>query len=186
MRKILMITLMIIVSKLTSGQQTRDIIVPVTETTHNDEAESRNFHKSTKSRINLFIFTRERKKKIDLLAFYTLLRARIKSLFHHKNFMQLMQDLPKMHLQKLNTFFLRESLLRTSGLTHTVTTETAIHRSGQVLINSATKIFVIAMPYNIWELLRNTVTKKLKQVLVRVMPVLTSFFLQQTAPQPQG
>jgi len=36
--------------------------------------------------VNLFIFTRERKKKIDLLAFYTLLRARVKSLFHHKKF----------------------------------------------------------------------------------------------------
>jgi hypothetical protein len=85
MRKILMITFIIIVSKLAPAQQTRDIIVPVAETTYNDKAESRNFHKITKG-VNFFIFTRERKKKIDLLAFYTLLRARVKSQFHHKKF----------------------------------------------------------------------------------------------------
>lgn len=44
------------------------------------------FFRSNTGRVNLFIFTRERKKKIDLLAFYTLMRARIKSLFHHKKF----------------------------------------------------------------------------------------------------
>lgn len=41
---------------------------------------------SAYGRVNLFIFTRERNKKIDLLAFYTLLRARVKSLFHSKKF----------------------------------------------------------------------------------------------------
>ncbi len=41
---------------------------------------------SAKGRVNFFIFTRERKGKIDLLAFYTLMRAKAKSFFHHKEF----------------------------------------------------------------------------------------------------
>ena len=86
MRKILMITFIAVISKPATGQQTKDIIVPVAETLHNDKAESRNFHNRTTGRVNLFIFTRERKKRIDLLAFYTLLRARVKSFFHHKKF----------------------------------------------------------------------------------------------------
>jgi len=48
--------------------------------------ESDQFNKTTNGRVNVFIFTRERHKKIDLLAFYTLLRARVKSFFHHKEF----------------------------------------------------------------------------------------------------
>ncbi len=44
-------------------------------------------HSKTRTgRVNIFLFTRERKNKIDLLAFYTLLRARVKSLFHHRKF----------------------------------------------------------------------------------------------------
>ena len=50
------------------------------------KCESGEFIKTNTGSVNLFIFTRERKKKIDLLAFYTLLRARVKSLFHHKKF----------------------------------------------------------------------------------------------------
>ena len=38
----------------------------------------------SKGRLNIFVFTRERKGKIDLLAFYTLARVRIRSFFHHK------------------------------------------------------------------------------------------------------
>ena len=45
-----------------------------------------NFISSANGRINFFVFTRERKHKLDLLAFYTLMRARIKSIFHHKKF----------------------------------------------------------------------------------------------------
>ncbi len=48
--------------------------------------EAGQFSKTTNGHINVFIFTRERHKKIDLLAFYTLLRARVKSSFHHKQF----------------------------------------------------------------------------------------------------
>ncbi|MEO6288932.1 MAG: hypothetical protein ABIO76_03365 [Ginsengibacter sp.] len=40
--------------------------------------------KAITGRVNIFVFTRERKNKIDLLAFCTLLRARVKSLFHHR------------------------------------------------------------------------------------------------------
>ena len=35
-------------------------------------------------RVNFFVFTKEKSKKFDLLSFYTLTRARIKSFFHHK------------------------------------------------------------------------------------------------------
>lgn len=62
------------------------IIIP---TTHESEITvgSQELINSANGRVNFFIFTRERKKhKIDLLAFYTLLRARVKSLFHHKKF----------------------------------------------------------------------------------------------------
>ena len=34
-------------------------------------------------RINFFVFTKEKSKKFDLLSWYTLARARIKSFFHH-------------------------------------------------------------------------------------------------------
>lgn len=48
--------------------------------------QSQQFEKGNGGRVNFFIFTSERKNKIDLLAFYTLLRARVKSLFHHRKF----------------------------------------------------------------------------------------------------
>lgn len=50
------------------------------------QSEFERFDKITTGSINIFVFTRERKNKIDLLAFYTLLRARVKSLFHTKKF----------------------------------------------------------------------------------------------------
>lgn len=40
-------------------------------------------HKQTDGRINFFVFTKEKSKKFDLLSWYTLARARIKSFFHH-------------------------------------------------------------------------------------------------------
>ena len=54
--------------------------------TIDDENNAQKLHGYDKGRVNFFIFTRERHKRIDLLAFYTLLRARAKSLFHHKTF----------------------------------------------------------------------------------------------------
>jgi hypothetical protein len=54
--------------------------------TNNDENKVQQLQGSTKGRVNFFIFTRERKGKIDLLAFYTLERARIVSLFHRRKF----------------------------------------------------------------------------------------------------
>ena len=54
--------------------------------TIDDENKVKNIRGTTKSRVNFFIFTRERKGRIDLLAFYTLERARIVSLFHRKKF----------------------------------------------------------------------------------------------------
>ncbi|MGH2647881.1 MAG: hypothetical protein ACRDE8_09955 [Ginsengibacter sp.] len=58
--------------------------IPAIET--KNKTGEQDFSHATQGRINLFIFTRERKNKIDLLAFYTLLRAGVKSLFHHKKF----------------------------------------------------------------------------------------------------
>ena len=40
--------------------------------------------KENSERINFFVFTKEKSKKIDWLAIYTLARARVKSFFHHK------------------------------------------------------------------------------------------------------
>ncbi len=81
MKKVFLIAAILIFTKMAWGQKFENTISPVFENTQN---EFENFYKSTNGRVNFFIFTRERKKKIDLLAFYTLLRARVKSLFHHR------------------------------------------------------------------------------------------------------
>ena len=52
--------------------------------TLNDENNVQHSPVAPKNRLNIFVFTRERKGKIDLLAFYTLTRAKIRSFFHHK------------------------------------------------------------------------------------------------------
>ncbi len=81
-----------LLSTATEGQSfensTPNIYANENESIYANDAtnEFEQFYKSTTGRVNLFIFTRERKNKIDLLAFYTLLRARVKSLFHHKKF----------------------------------------------------------------------------------------------------
>lgn len=43
-------------------------------------------HKANSGRVNFFVFTKEKSKKLDLQSFYTLLRARVKSFFHRKKF----------------------------------------------------------------------------------------------------
>ena len=86
MKKIFLITFTFIVRTAAVSQGIDTAGIPAPENEHNNGAGLQNFNKPTDSRTNLFIFTRERKKKIDLLAFYTLLRARVKSLFHPKKF----------------------------------------------------------------------------------------------------
>ncbi|MEO6844202.1 MAG: hypothetical protein ABI184_03455, partial [Ginsengibacter sp.] len=54
--------------------------------TIDDEKNAQPLPGFAKGRVNFFIFTRDRKGKIDLLAFYMLERARIVSLLHRKKF----------------------------------------------------------------------------------------------------
>lgn len=57
-----------------------------TKNTPPDMITLEHLHKKNTGRINFFVITMERRKKIDLLPFYTLLRARIKIFFHHNKF----------------------------------------------------------------------------------------------------
>jgi hypothetical protein len=85
MKTIFIMTFIFILTKEATAQAID--AAPVTNgETYKETLDFQHFHKSVNGSINVFIFTRERKKKIDLLAFYTLLRARVKSLFHHKKF----------------------------------------------------------------------------------------------------
>jgi|GEM_PF-966151 len=86
MKMIFLMAFFFIYAKETLSQRFKNTIIPVVKNELNDNNELENFYKTTTGRINLFIFTRERNKKIDLLSFYTLLRARTKSLFHHRKF----------------------------------------------------------------------------------------------------
>ena len=58
------------------------------QTTFTDNRQSilhpEKLQKENNNRINFFVFTKEKSKKIDWLSMYTLTRARIKSFFHHK------------------------------------------------------------------------------------------------------
>ena len=84
MRLIIFFTFNFLVTTTSKCQSFENCITNIYENESKKEFEQ--FYKSTTGTVNFFIFTRERKKKIDLLAFYTLLRARVKSLFHHKKF----------------------------------------------------------------------------------------------------
>ena len=59
--------------------------VDVTTSTENTNkvAIQEQMQKQNIGRINFFVFTKEKSKKLDLLSWYTLARARIKSFFHH-------------------------------------------------------------------------------------------------------
>lgn len=81
MKKIFIITIILIGALAAKSQQSTDMIV-LTENTKEDIA-SKQVHKENTGRINFFVFTKEKSKKFDLLSFYTLMRARIKSFFHH-------------------------------------------------------------------------------------------------------
>lgn len=86
MQKIFFFTFIFIIPTASKSQVFENSITSIYENENKTKYDFENFYKTTKGRLNLFIFTRERKNKIDLLAFYTLLRARVKSLFHHKKF----------------------------------------------------------------------------------------------------
>jgi hypothetical protein len=84
MKLIIFFTFILLETSSTKSQSFKNSIVSNDENESNKEIEQ--FNKTTNGRVNVFIFTRERYKRVDLLAFYTLLRARVKSLFHHKTF----------------------------------------------------------------------------------------------------
>ena len=84
MKKLILFSFNFILSNSIQSQAFENKISNVNESESRNEPEE--IHKSATGRVNIFIFTRERNNKIDLLAFYTLLRARVKSLFHHRKF----------------------------------------------------------------------------------------------------
>ena len=84
MKLIIFFTFILLVTSSAKCQPFKNSIASIDENESNKESVQLN--KTTNGRVNVFIFTRERHKGIDLLAFYTLLRARVKSLFHHKTF----------------------------------------------------------------------------------------------------
>ncbi len=82
MKKIFLIAIFLIGTITAKSQQHDNLIIP-TEITSRDAA-ANELRKENTRRINFFVFTKEKSKKFDLLAFYTLARARVKSFFHHK------------------------------------------------------------------------------------------------------
>lgn len=84
MKLIIFFTFCLLITSSAICQSFKNSIV--SNAKNESDKESEQFNKTTNGRVNVFIFTRERHKRIDLLAFYTLLRARVKSLFHHKTF----------------------------------------------------------------------------------------------------
>ncbi len=84
MKLIIFFTVSLLITSPAKCQSFKNSIVNIDQ--NESKIESDQFNKTTNGRVNVFVFTRERHKRIDLLAFYTLLRARVKSLFHHKEF----------------------------------------------------------------------------------------------------
>ena len=83
MKKIFVFTIFSIGAVTSKSQLSKDIVVIPSENSQEVNIASE-LHKANTGRINIFVFTKEKSKKLDLLAFYTLTRARIKSFFHHK------------------------------------------------------------------------------------------------------
>jgi hypothetical protein len=86
MKTIFFFALIFLVSTTAKSQAVQNCITRISLKQDRASYELHKFLKTDSRRVNVFIFTRERKKKIDLLSFYTLLRARVKSLFHHNKF----------------------------------------------------------------------------------------------------
>jgi hypothetical protein len=68
-------------------------------------------HKTNSGRMNFFVFTREKSKKLDLLSFYTLLRARVKSFFHKKQFRVIKANSSGDAAARITTILLRQKKL---------------------------------------------------------------------------
>lgn len=86
MKLIIFFTFAILVSAALKGQPFENSIEDLSKDESQAKSESDPLYNTPNASVNFFIFTRERKNKIDPLAFYTLLRARVKSLFHHRKF----------------------------------------------------------------------------------------------------
>ncbi len=82
MKKIILITI-VLIFELTAKCQLSENLLSNAEN-NREVIPSEKLQKENNGRINFFVFTKEKSKKLDLLSFYTLMRARIKSFFHHK------------------------------------------------------------------------------------------------------
>jgi hypothetical protein len=83
-KKILLAAAVFLLIEKVLSQAIDNVIAAPAENIFADKTSLQNFYKTTNGRVNFFVFTRERTKRFDLLSFYTLLRARVKSFFHHK------------------------------------------------------------------------------------------------------
>ncbi len=86
MKLIIFFILIFLLTAPTKSQSFKNNIPGVRENENESKCESNQFNKTATGRINLFVFTRERKGRVDLLSFYTWSRACIKSFLHHKKF----------------------------------------------------------------------------------------------------
>ncbi len=83
MKKLIAITVFLIGAFTARSQPSENEIVIATENAKGDITLVE-LHKANSKRVNFFVFTKEKSKKTDWLAIYTLTRARIKSFFHRK------------------------------------------------------------------------------------------------------
>jgi hypothetical protein len=81
MKKIFLIAILLFGMITTKSQEYDNLII---SPEINYEVTAYEIHKEHSGRINFFVFTKEKSKKTDWLAIYTLARARLKSFFHHK------------------------------------------------------------------------------------------------------
>ncbi|MEP7107495.1 MAG: hypothetical protein ABI760_05920 [Ferruginibacter sp.] len=86
MKRTLAITVFSLGALITKSQLKDELIVIPLENTKEINATSAQLHKSNTGRVNFFVFTKEKSKKVDLISFYTLMRATIRSFLHHRKF----------------------------------------------------------------------------------------------------
>ncbi len=86
MQKIFLLSILLTGAIAAKSQMSLDIRPIQLDNSPEPYTASEQLHRSNTGRINFFVFTREKSKKLDLQSIYTLLRARIKSFFHRNKF----------------------------------------------------------------------------------------------------